>query len=322
FLREARAASALDHINIGTIFGVEETDDHRRFIVMAFYEGQSLSDRMRDNSRPVSPGEALSIGIQIARGLNEAHAHGVTHRDIKPSNVMLTAQGIAKIVDFGLASMSGAGHLTVTGARMGTPAYMSPEQALGKTADHRADIWSLGVVVLEMLTGQRTFQAESVPGILYKVVHGRIPTLDNVQQPLRSVLAKALAKEPEKRYPSMREFLQAMEAVQPERVTVRTNTRPSLLHRLTLPLPSAMRGPRAGIAAAALFVLLAGGAVYFWKGHAARGNNPASAAATASSSAFDQYLQGIELMKRWDKENNLAQAVGLFTNATAADPGF
>jgi len=322
FLREARAASALDHVNIGTIFGVEQTDDHRRFIVMAFYEGQSLSDRMRDNSRPVSPGEAVSIGIQIARGLNEAHAHGVTHRDIKPSNVMLTAQGIAKIVDFGLASMAGAGHLTATGARMGTPAYMSPEQALGKTADHRSDIWSLGVVVLEMLTGKRTFQAESVPGVLYKVVHGRIPTLDNVQQPFRSVLAKALAKEPEKRYPSMREFLEAMEAVQAERVTVRTNTRPSLLNRLTLPLPPAMQGPRAAIAAAILFLVLAGAAVYYWKGQGARGNKATTAAATASSSAFDKYLQGIELMKRWDKENNLAEAVALFTNATTADPGF
>ena len=130
FLREARAASALDHVNIGTIFGIEETDDGRRFITMAYYEGESLAERLRDGVCPVAPAEAIGIAVQAARGLAAAHARGIVHRDIKPSNIMLTADGVVKIVDFGLASMAGADELTRTGAIAGTPAYMSPEQAL------------------------------------------------------------------------------------------------------------------------------------------------------------------------------------------------
>jgi eukaryotic-like serine/threonine-protein kinase len=224
FQREARAASALDHVNIGTIFGVEETADHRRFIVMAYYEGRDLSDRVRDESQPLSPGEAISITIQVARGLADAHGHGVIHRDIKPSNILLTPQGVVKIVDFGLASMSGAGQLTMTGARMGTPAYMSPEQALGQPVDHRSDLWSLGVVLLEMLTRQRVFQSDSMPATLFKVVHGEVPMLENVEQPLRSILTRALAKDPGKRYQSANDFLTALETIQPASVSVRPPT--------------------------------------------------------------------------------------------------
>src|SRR4051794_3768064 len=132
FLREARAASALDHVNIGTIFGVEETSDGRRFIVMACYDGRNLRERMKDQSQPLTPDDAISIAIQVARGLDEAHSRGVIHRDIKPSNVIIPAQGVVKIVDFGLAAMPGGADLTPTGACMGPPAYMSPEQALGR----------------------------------------------------------------------------------------------------------------------------------------------------------------------------------------------
>jgi len=314
FLREARAASALDHVNIGTIFGVEETEDHRRFIVMAWYEGRDLSDRMKDESQPIFPVEAVAIAIQVARGLGAAHAHGVVHRDIKPSNILLTPQGVVKIVDFGLASMSGAGQLTRAGARMGTPAYMSPEQALGKAADQRTEIWSLGVVLLEMLTRQRVFQSPTVPGVLYRIVHEDVPLLESVPQPMRSILARALEKDPAKRYQSANDFLAAMEAVEPAVVAMR-------------PIPSAalprrVRHWRLGLAAATLLAVIAVGAAYLRKAPKSGTAGPAVRGAQASPSGFDKYLQGVELMKRWDKEGNLDHAVELLTDATRSDPSF
>ncbi len=171
FLREARAASALDHVHIGTIYGIEEAGDGRRFLVMAYYEGENLAGLMRSAGSPLSAMQAARIAAQIASGLAEAHAHGIIHRDVKPSNILITRQGVVKIVDFGLAQMQGGGQLTQDGARLGTPAYMSPEQALGLPADHRTDLWSLGVVLFEMVTGERPFAAESLPGTLYQVVH-------------------------------------------------------------------------------------------------------------------------------------------------------
>jgi serine/threonine-protein kinase len=320
FLREARAASALDHVNIGTIFGVEETEHRRRFIVMAYYEGRDLSDRIKDQSQPLSPGDAIAIAIQVARGLVEAHAHGIIHRDIKPSNILLTTQGVVKIVDFGLASVSGAGELTLAGARMGSPPYMSPEQALGLPVDHRTDIWSLGVVLLEMLTQRRVFEAESTPSVLYKVVHGEVPLLGYVRGPCRSLLAKALEKEPAKRYKSVRDFLTAMEAIQPESVEVRppsSAAAPKGLAASSRAGARRWRDWRLGLAAAVLLILIAGAAVYFRQGHW-----PVVAGGRAPSSVFDKYLQGVELTKRWDKEGNLDRAIALLTDATRSDPSF
>src|SRR5487761_2610534 len=312
FLREARAASALDHVNIGTIFGVEETGDHHRFIVMAYYEGQNLSQRIKDEQHPLTPEEAVGIAVQAARGLAEAHAHGVTHRDIKPSNILLTAQGVVKIVDFGLASMSGADQITQTGARMGTPAYMSPEQALGEGADHRSDIWALGVVVCEMITRQQLFQASSVPALLFNVVHNDPPALDLLQPALRKVLSKALAKDRTKRYQSMSEFLAALESLQPGTAT-------------PLPAPRRRRMPRVrtlGALLAVLLVLAASGAAYFWRARIFGPKRPAIAGAPANASVFDKYQQAVDLTKRWDKAGNLEQAIALLTGATTQDPTF
>ena len=129
FLKEARTASSLDHANIGVIHGVEETADGRTFIVMAFYEGESLSQKIR--SGPLRVPEAIDIAMQMARGLGEAHTRHIVHRDVKPSNVMLTGQGVAKIVDFGLARVVSSQSMTETGGMTGTVNYMSPEQALG-----------------------------------------------------------------------------------------------------------------------------------------------------------------------------------------------
>src|SRR5262249_3817583 len=161
FMQEARAASALDHPNIGTIYGIEEFSEGRMCIVMAHYEGESLARRLRRG--PLPPPQAVDIAIQIGTGLGEAHAHHIIHRDIKPSNVIVNRSGLVKIVDFGLARIAHSSMSTMTAGTSGTAAYMAPEQATGKALDHRADLWALGVVLWEMLTGRRPFEAENVP---------------------------------------------------------------------------------------------------------------------------------------------------------------
>lgn len=208
FLREARTACSLDHPNIGIIHGIEETDDGQVFIVMAFYEGSSLAQRIAH--APLSPREAVDIAMQMARGLAEAHAHGIVHRDIKPSNVMLTAAGTAKIVDFGLALIVTSRPATQTSAA-GTFAYMSPEQISGRPVDPRCDVWALGAVLVEMLTGSSPFQRDSVPAICLAILNDPPAQVEAIPEPLQAVVYRALAKDPDRRFPSSSEFLVALE---------------------------------------------------------------------------------------------------------------
>lgn len=162
FLREARAASSLDHPNVCTIYAADETSDGRLYIAMACYEGMTLRERLERG--PVEPDEAVELLLQAARGLAAAHAVGLVHRDIKPANLFLTSGGILKILDFGIARMPGSS-VTDPDQRPGTRAYMAPEQARGGSVDGRADIWSLGLVLHEMLTGARFApRSSSVPG--------------------------------------------------------------------------------------------------------------------------------------------------------------
>jgi serine/threonine-protein kinase len=317
FLREARAASALDHPNIGTIFGVEETSDRRRFIVMAYYEGRNLSQRMQDESNPLTPPESIGIGVQVAGGLAEAHARGVIHRDIKPSNILLTAQGLVKIVDFGLAAMSGTDQLTHTGASMGTPAYMSPEQALGGEVDHRSDIWSLGVVTCEMLTRQKVFRGGSAVALMYQVVHEDAAALDALAPGPRAVLAKALMKDPAERYQSMSEFREALASLQsgsfapaPWTSAAAVSSGGKMARSRVLLLIVALLAVAAAIAA-----------VIGIEAHPGAKKAPA-ATAPAAPSVFDRYQKAVELTKRWDKGGNLEQAIVLLSDATKQDPGF
>lgn len=194
FLNEARAASALDHPNICTIYEVGETAEGQLFLAMAFYGGETLKQRLERGPLPVA--EALHIALQVARGLAKAHRHGIIHRDIKPANLMLTADGIAKILDFGIARLPGQ---TLSGPLLGTPGYMSPEQARLGAVDARSDVWSLGVVLREMLTGWR-------PGLGLAETpleeEPPVPLLPREAPPgTEALLARMLADEPADRYP-------------------------------------------------------------------------------------------------------------------------
>ena len=142
--QEAKSASALDHNNICTIHEINETDDGQMFIAMGFYEGETLKDKIAKG--PLNIDEALDIAIQITTGLEKAHEKEIVHRDIKPANIIITNDNLVKILDFGLAKLSGQTKLTKDGSTLGTVAYMSPEQTQGAEVDHRTDIWSLGVL--------------------------------------------------------------------------------------------------------------------------------------------------------------------------------
>jgi serine/threonine protein kinase len=209
FVREARAAAALDHSSICTTYEIDEAEG-RTFIAMAFVDGQSLEERIT-SSGPLEPKEAVGIAAQVAEGLGEAHEKGIVHRDIKSANIMLGSRGQAKITDFGLAMLAGASKLTKTATIMGTVSYMSPEQALGEAVDWRTDIWSLGVVLYEMLTGKLPFMANNEAALLHKIIYdepGHATGVNPYVPPgLSVVVAKAMTKDRGERYQSMAEFL-------------------------------------------------------------------------------------------------------------------
>jgi|HubBroStandDraft_6_1064221.scaffolds.fasta_scaffold00683_6 serine/threonine protein kinase/tetratricopeptide (TPR) repeat protein len=209
FLKEARTASQLDHPHIGVIHGIEETSEGSSFIVMAFYEGESLSKKIRRG--PLTFHEAVDIAIQMADGLAEAHSRNIVHRDIKPSNVMITGRNIVKIVDFGLARVVSSASMSQTGGTTGTMGYMSPEQTLGKPVDHRTDIWALGVVFAEMLTGQNPFHRDSAPTMVVAIMNEPPLPLDGVPADLQQIVYRALSKDAAHRYQSCAEFRAELE---------------------------------------------------------------------------------------------------------------
>jgi eukaryotic-like serine/threonine-protein kinase len=202
FYQEAKAAGGLNHPNIVTIHDVGKHGEVV-FMAMEYIEGVELRTLIGEG-RPLRVSQALSIAAQVAEGLAYAHQRGVVHRDIKPANIMVVANGPVKITDFGIARMRGTGDLTQTGMLLGSPKYMSPEQVIGKRADHRSDIFSLGVILYEMLVGAAPFNGENVTALMYQIVNFVPPAPssvnDAVPQFLDLIVAKMIAKPVEERY--------------------------------------------------------------------------------------------------------------------------
>ncbi len=209
-LREARAASALDHPNIGVIHGIEESEDRQLFIVMGYYEGETLAQKLSRGPIPVR--DSLDLAIQIARGLSAAHAKHIVHRDVKPSNIIITKDNVAKIVDFGLARVVASASATQSFSSTGTLPYMAPEQILGETIDHRSDIWSLGVILVQMIAGSHPFLRPNTGAMTFAILNQAPAAVDLAPAVVQPVIYRALSKKPESRYPSSEEMLHALEA--------------------------------------------------------------------------------------------------------------
>jgi len=217
FIQEAKAAAALDHPNICTVYEVDEADD-QTFIAMFCIEGQSLKDKLE--SGPLNTDEACDIALQVAEGLREAHEKGIIHRDIKPANIMLTEKSQAKITDFGLAKLSWGVDLTKTSTIMGTVAYMSPEQAKGQDVDQRTDIWSFGAMLYEMLTGKRPFKRPHDQATLYAVLNESPEPIEKIRKgippELAQIVLKCLEKFPDNRYLNIKTVISDLESVATE----------------------------------------------------------------------------------------------------------
>ena len=207
FAVEARAAGSLNHPNIVTIYDIGRSGD-LAYMAMEFLEGRELKDLIAENE--LTTDRALEIAAQVADGLAYAHDHGVVHRDIKPANIMILRDGRVKITDFGIAHMRTSDVRTQTGYMLGSPKYLSPEQVMGKRCDPRCDIFSLGVILYEMVTRQAPFSGADVHSLMFQIVNAtpRPPSTINPALPpmLDLIVAKALAKAPDNRYAGIAEL--------------------------------------------------------------------------------------------------------------------
>src|SRR5262245_65526732 len=272
FVREAQAASATNHRNICVIHNIEETADGRLFIVMAYYEGETLKQKLERGPLPIV--EALEIASEIADGLAKAHAQGVVHRDVKPGNLIVSEDGV-KILDFGLAKFADSLQLTVPGSTIGTVSYMSPEQVRGEEADARSDVWALGIVMFEMLTGAPPFRGTYQEATFHAIKNEPLPSLcaarPDLPEALERIVLKALEKDPDKRYQSAREPARELKLLLGRTVPLELLTievpRPAGVDARSLPKqpPPARRivtPVRIGVVAGLLLAIAAGW--YYW----------------------------------------------------------
>jgi serine/threonine protein kinase len=223
FLHEAQAASKIDHPNICGVHDIGQTDDGETYIVMSYYEGETLKKKIARGRLKVE--QSLDLAAQIAEGLSKAHAAGIIHRDIKPANILVTKDGIAKILDFGLAKLKGETRLTHTGATVGTLAYMAPEQVQGQETDARSDIWSLGVLLYEMLTGVAPFKGDHEGALLYEIMSADPPPLTNAvpdtDPEIQQLVMQCLEKDPEERFQAVKDVSVDCRRIKREMKTLR-----------------------------------------------------------------------------------------------------
>ena len=243
FLQEAKAASALDHPNICTIYEINETDDGQLYLVMAHYEGQTLKERIATGALELN--DAIDIATQVGEGLSKAHAAGIVHRDIKPANLMVTPDDTVKILDFGLAKLAGSEGVTQTGTTVGTVAYMSPEQAKGQEVDHRTDIWSLGVVLYEMLAGTPPFAGENLLSISNAIMDGTQRALTGPSSSAQSVVTTALNKDKAQRHQAVSDLLTELRTLRSssDAVTVTAPTKTDVPSIAVLPFRNMSADP-------------------------------------------------------------------------------
>ena len=231
FKIEAKAAAALNHPNIATIYSIEESDD-QVFITMEYIKGRELKEIIHkhvgaENFQPLQIDDVINYALQIADGLAAAHKEGITHRDIKPSNIMITEDGKVKIMDFGLAKLSGGPQLTQIGSTIGTVAYMSPEQSQGNEVDKRTDIWSFGVVLYEMLTGKLPFRGDYDQAVIYSILNEDPEFVNDIDEGLKQIISKSLSKKPEARYQTAGEIAEELKTISRGGEIKRTGTRQS-----------------------------------------------------------------------------------------------
>lgn len=278
-LREARAASALDHPNICTVYEIGEDEEGRPFIAMAFCEGEDVQAKVARG--PLELETALEIALQVAQGLEAAHQAGVVHRDVKPGNVLVSERGVVKLVDFGTAKILRPGEASTGQGLSGTPAYMSPEQLEGRPVDARADVWALGILLFEMLTGSRPFVGKGLTALLQAIVQSQPQQVGDLRPEtpgmVSAIVERALRKDPADRYPSMTLMLEDL----------RTARR--LLEEPTLPYPAGLverrpppRSSQLPWLVAGLLAVLAIGLIWYVRGPV-RGVQPAALGGGSSS---------------------------------------